>query len=48
MGTGNELATLQSGSLLNYGGHSPEEIMKDLDVKLIKLRDFLKALGELP
>ena len=30
-----------------YGGRSTEEIMKERDIKLIKLREFLKALGEL-
>jgi len=31
----------------NYGGRSPEEIMKERDLKLIKLRELLKELGEL-
>ncbi|MBU1209232.1 MAG: 3-hydroxyacyl-CoA dehydrogenase family protein [Proteobacteria bacterium] len=30
-----------------YGGRSTEEIMKERDMKLIKLREFLKELGEL-
>lgn len=30
-----------------YGGRSTEEIMKERDVKLIKLREFLKQMGEL-
>ena len=30
-----------------YGGRSTAEIMKERDIKLIKLRDFLKDLGEL-
>lgn len=30
-----------------YGGRSTEEIMKERDIKLIKLREFLKELGEL-
>jgi 3-hydroxybutyryl-CoA dehydrogenase len=30
-----------------YGGRSTEEIMKERDVKLIKLREFLKEMGEL-
>ena len=30
-----------------YGGRSTEEIMKERDMKLIKLREFLKDLGEL-
>lgn len=31
----------------DYGGRSPEELMKERDIKLIKLREFLKELGEL-
>ncbi len=31
----------------NYGGRSPEEIMRERDIKLIKLYQFLKQLGEL-
>ena len=31
-----------------YGGRSPAEIMKERDIKLIKLREFLRGLGELP
>ena len=39
---------VKSGSgFYNYGGRSPEEIMKERDLKLIKLREFLKKLGEL-
>jgi 3-hydroxybutyryl-CoA dehydrogenase len=30
-----------------YGGRSPAEIMKERDIKLVKLRDFLKGIGEL-
>ena len=30
-----------------YSGRSTEEIMKERDIKLIKLREFLKELGEL-
>lgn len=30
-----------------YGGRSTEEIMKERDVKLIKLRELLKEMGEL-
>ncbi|HXZ36973.1 MAG TPA: 3-hydroxyacyl-CoA dehydrogenase family protein [Thermodesulfobacteriota bacterium] len=30
-----------------YGGRSTEEIMKERDMKLIKLREFLKEMGEL-
>ena len=39
---------VKSGSgFYDYGGRSPEEIMKERDIKLIKLREFLKQLGEL-
>ena len=39
---------VKSGSgFYDYGGRSPEEIMKERDIKLIKLREFLKKLGEL-
>ena len=39
---------VKSGSgFYEYGGRSPEEIMKERDLKLIKLREFLKKLGEL-
>jgi len=31
----------------DYGGRSPEEIMRERDIKLIKLYEFLKRLGEL-
>lgn len=31
----------------HYGGRSPEEIMRERDIKLIKLYEFLKQLGEL-
>jgi len=30
-----------------YGGRSTEEIMKERDMKLIRLREFLKKMGEL-
>jgi 3-hydroxybutyryl-CoA dehydrogenase len=40
---------VKSGSgFYNYGGRSTEAIMRDRDIKLIKLREFLKELGELP
>jgi len=40
---------VKSGSgFYDYGGRSPGEIMKERDIKLIKLREFLKELGELP
>lgn len=31
----------------DYGGRSPEEIMQETNVKMIRLREFLKQLGEL-
>lgn len=31
----------------DYGGRSPEEIMRERDIKLIKLREFLREIGEL-
>jgi 3-hydroxybutyryl-CoA dehydrogenase len=31
----------------DYGGRSTEEIMKERDIKLIKLKEFLRDLGEL-
>lgn len=31
----------------DYGGRAPEEIMRERDIKLIKLYEFLKQLGEL-
>lgn len=31
----------------DYGGRSSEEIMRERDIKLIKLREFLKEIGEL-
>ena len=30
-----------------YGGRSPAEIMKERDMKLVKLREFLRGIGEL-
>ena len=39
---------VKSGSgFYDYGGRSPEEIMKERDIKLFKLREFLRDLGEL-
>ena len=39
---------VKSGSgYYDYGGRSAEEIMKERDIKLIKLREFLQKLGEL-
>lgn len=39
---------VKSGSgFYDYGGRSPEEIMKERDLKLIKLKKFLTEIGEL-
>jgi len=39
---------IKSGQgFFDYGGRSTEEIMKEINVKLIRLREFLKELGEL-
>jgi len=39
---------VKSGSgFYDYGGRSTEEIMRERDIKLIKLRQFLQDLGEL-
>jgi 3-hydroxybutyryl-CoA dehydrogenase len=39
---------VKSGSgFYDYGGRSAEEIMKERDFKLIKLREFLREMGEL-
>jgi len=39
---------VKSGSgFYDYGGRSTEEIMKERDIKLIKLKEFLRELGEL-
>jgi 3-hydroxybutyryl-CoA dehydrogenase len=39
---------VKSGSgFYDYGGRSTEEIMKERDIKLIKLKEFLRDLGEL-
>jgi len=39
---------VKSGSgFYDYGNRSTEEIMKERDIKLIRLREFLKELGEL-
>lgn len=40
---------VKSGSgFYDYGGRPTEEIMKERDRKLIRLREFLRELGELP
>ena len=39
---------VKSGSgFYDYGGRSPEELMKERDIKLFRLREFLRDLGEL-
>ena len=43
-----KLGVKSGGGFYDYGGRSPEEIMKERDIKLIRLREFLKELGELP
>lgn len=42
-----KLGVKTGGGYYEYGDHSTEEIMKERDVKLIKLREFLKEMGEL-
>ena len=42
-----KLGVKTGGGFYEYGGRSTEEIMKERDIKLIKLREFLKGLGEL-
>ncbi len=42
-----KLGVKTGSGLYEYGGRSPEEIMKERDIKLIKLREFLKDIGEL-
>jgi 3-hydroxybutyryl-CoA dehydrogenase len=42
-----KLGVKTGGGFYDYGGRSTEEIMKERDIKLIKLREFLKGLGEL-
>jgi 3-hydroxybutyryl-CoA dehydrogenase len=41
------LGVKTSGGYYEYGDRSTEEIMKERDVKLLKLREFLKEMGEL-
>ena len=43
-----KLGVKTGGGFYDYGGRSTEEIMKERDVKLLKLRKFLQDLGELP
>ncbi len=42
-----KLGVKTGGGYYEYGDRSAEEIMKERDVKLIKLREFLKEMGEL-
>ncbi len=42
-----KLGVKTGGGYYEYGNRSIEEIMKERDVKLIKLREFLKEMGEL-
>lgn len=42
-----KLGVKSGQGFFDYGGRSTEEIMKETNVKLIKLREFLKQLGEL-
>ena len=43
-----KLGVKTGGGFYEYGGRSTEEIMRERDIKLIKLREFLKDLGEMP
>ena len=42
-----KLGVKTGSGFYEYGGRSSEEIMKERDIKLIKLRELLKELGEL-
>jgi 3-hydroxybutyryl-CoA dehydrogenase len=42
-----KLGVKTGGGYYEYGGRSTEEIMKERDIKLIKLREFLQEMGEL-
>lgn len=42
-----KLGVKTGGGYYEYGGRSTEEIMKERDIKLIKLRKFLQEMGEL-
>jgi len=42
-----KLGVKTGSGFYEYGGRSTEEIMKERDIKLIKLREFLHELGEL-
>ncbi|MHB9098238.1 MAG: 3-hydroxyacyl-CoA dehydrogenase family protein [Syntrophales bacterium] len=41
------LGVKTGGGFYDYGGRSTEEIMKERDCKLIKLKEFLQKMGEL-
>jgi 3-hydroxyacyl-CoA dehydrogenase len=42
-----KLGVKTGSGFYDYRGRGPEEIMKERDMKLIKLRELLKELGEL-
>jgi 3-hydroxybutyryl-CoA dehydrogenase len=42
-----KLGVKSGGGFYEYGGRTPEEIMKERDLKLIKLKKFLIEIGEL-
>lgn len=42
-----KLGVKSGGGFYGYGGRTPEEIMKERDLKLIKLKTFLTEMGEL-
>jgi 3-hydroxybutyryl-CoA dehydrogenase len=42
-----KLGVKSGGGFYEYGGRTPEEIMKERDLKLIKLKKFLTEIGEL-
>ena len=42
-----KLGVKTGSGFYEYGGRSTEEIMKERDIKLIRLREFLKEMGEL-
>jgi 3-hydroxybutyryl-CoA dehydrogenase len=42
-----KLGVKTGGGYYEYGGRSTEEIMKERDIKLIRLRAFLEEMGEL-
>jgi 3-hydroxybutyryl-CoA dehydrogenase len=45
--TRGKLGVKTGSGFYEYGGRSPEEIMRERDIKLIRLREFLKDIGEL-